>query len=509
MIGASRHSTGRTTAGVGKLPIPHETEALKAVLVPTRRSQTVGTLRSPPMRTPLRSLLLALSRSHRDVAVAALVAFLVAPRLVAAQHHEEKAPPKVKESHGAVATAPEPVAKPSAARGGEGHGSAHTSVSAASSSCNSLASVTTGRPVVPETAGPGFASFVDPTARVESPERVMIGCRSYIAPFVSLDGSQGPIAIGDETNLQDNVAVSGKLVMLGDRVIVAHGATIVGPATVGASKGKPAFIGFNAYIDGAMIEPDAFIGHLARIGPGIVIHGGTKVLPGKFIKTQEEADKPELGKVTTVTEGDRAFMEGVLHVNTAFAAGYTELYHTSPTQVKGVGRDPGHSDFNHDADLPTFGGKPESHPDIDRVRIIGAVTLDDPYEALQAKVGRNVAIRADEGEHFHLGAVTRLQDRVTFHALEHTNLEVGEHIDFGYHVVLHGGPDDAAEPHEITKVGDDVTVKDWAVLFRSKVGNGVTIGTRAYVDGCHLAPGTVVPDRAIMIKDKIVGYVEW
>ncbi len=443
---------------------------------------------------------------------AVVLALLVSPRLLAAQHHEEKAPPKQKESNGAVAAAsgkPAAHAAPTTPAKGEGHGDAHGAAPAASSSCRSLASVTTGRPVVPETAGPGFASFIDPTARVESPERVMIGCRSYIAPFVSLDGSQGPIAIGDETDLQDNVVISGKLVMLGDRVIVAHGATIVGPATVGASKGKPAFIGFNAYIDGAMIEPDAFIGHLARIAPGVVIHGGTKVLPGKFIKSQEEADRAELGKVTKVTDADRQFMAGVLHVNTAFAAGYTDLFHDSPNQVKGVGRDPGHSDFNHDADLPTFGGKPESHPDADRFRIIGAVKLDDAYDVLLPKIGRNVAIRADEGEHFHFGVVARLQDRVTFHALEHTDLDVGQRDDFGYHVVVHGGPDDGAEPHEIMQVGDDVTVKDWAVLFRSKVGNGVVIGVRAYVDGCHLAPGTVVPDRAIMIKDKIVGYVEW
>ena len=40
-------------------------------------------------------------------------------------------------------------------------------------------------------------------------------------------------------------------------------------------------------------------------------------------------------------------------------------------------------------------------------------------------------------------------------------------------------------------------------------GPTVCRGVRAYVDGCHLTAGTVVPDRAIMIKDKIIGYVEW
>lgn len=369
--------------------------------------------------------------------------------------------------------------------------------------------VGTRRPVVHEKAGAALASFIDPSARIPSPARVTIGCRSYVAPFVSLDGSAGAISIGSETDIQDNAVIAGPRVALGDRVIIAHGATVIGPATVGARGGKAAFVGFNAYIDAATVESDAFVGHLARIAPGVVIHGGTKVLPGKFIRTQAEADRAELGKVTTVTDADREFMAGVLHVNTAFAAGYTELFHASPTQVRGVGRDPGHLDFNHDADLPTFAGRSESHPELSRVRIIGGVKLDDAYAALRGKIGRNVAIRADEGEHFHIGVIGRLGDRVTFHALEHTDLEIGAHDDIGFHVVVHGGPDDASAPHEITQVGDDVTVKEWAVVFRSKVGKGCVIGAHAYVDGSHLAPGTVVPDRAIMIKDKIVGYVEW
>jgi carbonic anhydrase/acetyltransferase-like protein (isoleucine patch superfamily) len=420
-----------------------------------------------------------------------------------------KPPANTVESHGVVPASS--VAKPPVTAGGAGHGGTeHKSPTGdAGSSCTSLSALTKGLPVVPETAGPGFASFVDPSARIESPERVMIGCRSFVGPFVSLDGSSGPIAIGDETDVQDNVLISGTLVMLGDHVIVAHGATIVGPATVGASKGKPAFVGFNAYIDGAMVEPDAFVGHLARLAPGIVIRSGTKVLPGKFIKTQEEADQPALGKVTSVTDADRAFMAGVLHVNTEFASGYTDLFHMSPSQVSGVGRDPGHSDFNHDADLPSFAGKAEARADFPRMRIIGAVRMDDALDSLNAKVGRNISIRADEGEHFHIGILTSVQDRVTFHALEHTDIDVGQHDTFGFHVVVHGGPDDGAEPHELTRIEDDVTVKDWAVVFRSKIGKGSTIGVRAFVDGSHLAPGTVVPDRAIMIRDKIVGYVEW
>ncbi len=376
------------------------------------------------------------------------------------------------------------------------------------SSCTTLSTVGTSHFVFPETAGPGFASYIDSSVRIEGGQRVMIGCRSFVGPFASLDGSLGPIAIGDGSDIQDNVLISGRMVVLGDNVIVAHGATIVGPVSIGAPNGKPAFVGFNSYIDGATIEPDAMVTHLVRVSPGITIHSGMKVQPGKWIQTQAEADDPSLGKVVKLNEADREFMAGVLHVNVAFAAGYTDLFHSAPAQVSGAGRDPGHSDFNQDADMPTFAGKAESHPEFDN-RIIGGVEMADSYANLIKKMGHNIAIRADEGEHFHFGLVGLLQDRVTFHALEHCDIDIGNNNTFGYHVVVHGGPDDASEPHAVTRTEDDVTVRDWAVLFRSKVGKGSTIGVKAYVDGSHLAPGTIVPDRAIMIKDKIVGYVEW
>lgn len=427
--------------------------------------------------------------NQRSLAVAScLCAALQLPTVMAAQH-----PPAKPAAPAAMAHKPVP--------------SNHSALSA-TTSCGALTQLTANGSVFPETAGPGFASYVDPSVHRERADRVMIGCRSFVAPFASLDGTMGPLAIGDDTNVQDNVVVSGKLVVLGDHVSIAHGATINGPATIGAPKGLPAFVGFNSVIDGATVEPDAMVTHLVKVSPGIVIHSGMKVLPGKWIQTQEQADNEALGKVTKVTDADRAFMHGVLHVNGAFAAGYADLAHISPSQLLGAGRDPGHSDFNHDADLPSFAGQAEAHPEIP-LRIIGAVRMDDPLSALLAKVGRDISIRADEGERFHFGIVGRLQDRVTFHALEHSDIDIGNGDSFGYHVVVHGGPDDASLPHEVTRIGDNVSVGDWSVVFRSKIGAGVSIGVRAYVDGCHLAPGTVVPDRTIMIKDKVVGMVEW
>ena len=436
------------------------------------------------------------------------VAALSVPTLSAAQHPIPKPPAAVRTAESATKAPEKPHTAAEHAASEHTPAEAKTPTRARSSSCTALSHIADRGSVFPETAGPGEASYVDPTVHREHVERVMIGCKSFIAPFASLDGTLGPIAIGDETNIQDNVVLTGKLLVIGDHVSIAHGATIIGPATIGAPKGLPAFVGFNSVVEGAIVEPDAMVTHLVKVSPGIVIHSGVKVLPGKWIQSQEEADNEALGKVTKVTDADREFMHGVLHVNGAFASGYVELASRSPSQILGAGRDPGNSDFNHDADLPTFAGRAEAHPEVP-FRIVGAVRMDDPIVALLAKLGRDVSIRADEGEHFHIGIVGHLQDRVTMHALEHTDIDIGNGNEFGFHVVVHGGPDDLSVPKEITRVGNNVTVKDWSVVFRSKVGDGVTIGVRSYIDGSHIAPGTVIPDRTIMIRDKVVGTVEW
>jgi carbonic anhydrase/acetyltransferase-like protein (isoleucine patch superfamily) len=340
-----------------------------------------------------------------SISALALMSLFVPPSNAVAQHQTQApAKPAIVAARGHASKDTTPAPKTAVA---------HRGVDDRTSSCEALVPMTSGRPIAPETAGPGHASFVDPTVRVESSERVLVGCRSYIGPFASIDASLGPIAIGHESNLQDNVVVTGTLVVIGDRVIIAHGATIMGPSSIGVSQGKPAFVGFNAYVDGAMIEADAMVGVLARVGPGVIIHAGTKVLPGKFVRTQAEADDSSLGKVTSVTDADRAFMQGVLHVNTTLAASYTELFHTSPGQLTGIGRDPGQSDFNATPDLPHLAGKAETHPQF-RNRIIGHVEMDSSFEHLGTVLGKQVAIRADEGEHFTFGHVGRIQDRVTW-----------------------------------------------------------------------------------------------
>lgn len=385
------------------------------------------------------------------------------------------------------------------------------------------------RPVCPHGALAESASFIDPTATISNAANIKIGPHTYLAPFVELNPGRMTmngtgIAIGEKTNLQDSVVVSGAGVVLGDEVILAHGARVNGPAHIGhhavAGAHNAAFIGFNSLVDRANMEPDSMVLHLARVAPGITLRAGRVVLSGKNITTQTQADDPALGKVIPISDALRVFMEGVLHVNETFAREYTNLYYNSPTNVIGINYDPSDGGavpgFNPTRDLPTLAGVSTRDPSH-RNRIIGDVVMADSRATLNNTriVGSRISLRADEGEPFHVGKIARMNDRTTFHALEHTGIDMHERIAYGMRSLVHGGASAATanNPHSETTVGDDSKIGNYAVVFRSVLGKKVNVGCGSLVDGSTLNDGTVIPSRTIVINRGHTGTqtypVEW
>ena len=110
------------------------------------------------------------------------------------------------------------------------------------------------RPVCPSGAPPESASFIDPTVMVSTPLNITLDQLVYIAPFAQLLASDtAGIQIGAESNAQDNVTILAAFqrdnnaqtgitalglhdtdgVQIGEQCILAHGATIKGPAVLG------------------------------------------------------------------------------------------------------------------------------------------------------------------------------------------------------------------------------------------------------------------------------------
>jgi carbonic anhydrase/acetyltransferase-like protein (isoleucine patch superfamily) len=88
---------------------------------------------------------------------------------------------------------------------------------------------------------------------------------------------------------------------------------------------------------------------------------------------------------------------------------------------------------------------------------------------------------------------------------EETEIELGGKGVYGFHVVVHGGPAD----FNPTTTGEKVTIKDYAVFFRSKIGDDSVVGCRTLVQQSNLPAGTVIPDKKVILEGKEVGNVEW
>jgi carbonic anhydrase/acetyltransferase-like protein (isoleucine patch superfamily) len=403
------------------------------------------------------------------------------------------------------------------------------------------------RPVCAEDAALAEASFLDPTVTVARPSSVRLAAQVYVGPFAELRAVGGRIHIGPESDVQDSVQVhargtgtgdqlarvglrSGHGVVTGERVILAHGSTVKGPARLGVGPERQVpdgdggtvedsgvFVSFGAEVDGAVLERDTGLSALARVGPGVRLRAGYIVLPGKNVTKQSEADDPALGKVRPVTAADREFNAAVVEVNTGLAREYSRLARQSAVAVQGINLDPGGNDFNPVRDLPTVESDLCTGPEVRRPqfrnRIIGDVCFEDSLGGLDRKLGRHISLRADEGGPFGVGTIARMADRVIFHALEHSDLRVGDRVRYGRSVIVHGGGRPSVDPATglaaQTVIGNDVTLNDHAIVFRSLVRNDVVIGARSIVVGSELRTGQRIGDRTVYANDEVAGRVEW
>lgn len=411
------------------------------------------------------------------------------------------------------------------------------SQSSATGGCNPTS---TNRPICSSGASLETATFIDPTVEIAAPENITLEPQVYIGPFAQLQASTNArITIGKESNAQDNVKIYAQFqrnsaaqqkvtalgiqgVEIGERVIMAHGASVKGPAQIGV-QGSPIsadpntnagiFLSFGAEVDGAILETNTGVETLGRVGPGVRLKSGFFVLPGKNVTTQAEAEDPALGKVRLISEADFSFNEAVLEVNKAFAREYTRLAQEDLSNVQGINYDPGNTTFNSSRDLPKLAGASTRDPNF-RNRIIGDVNLADSRSRIDTVMGNRISLRADEGHPFTIGSLNIMQDDVIFHALEEDKITIGKDVVFGAGAIVHGGAQRFENPSgrsfEVeTFIGNKVTLKNQSLVFRSIVGNGSTIGVKSAVINSALRPNTVIADRVIYLNNAVFSNVEW
>ena len=235
------------------------------------------------------------------------------------------------------------------------------------------------------------------------------------------------------------------------------------------------FVGFNARVENAVIEDGAMVQHGAKV-IGVTIPKDRVVPPGAVITNEAQTKDLPL-----VDEANITFKDDVVAVNTEFAEGYSEMViELGPASVLGVGPNPMTS-WNPKHITPRLGKNVTVAKDA---RVIGNIALGDG-----STVGSQTSIRGDEGSPILIGNGAKIGNNVTFHALENQTVGIGDELSVGNHVVFHGG----------LTIGNQVSVGDNAILFKSTIGSRISIGKNAIVIGVNLADGAVVPDGALVL----------
>ena len=394
-------------------------------------------------------------------------------------------------------------------------------------------------PVLPYGFTATNATYVDPSVGVTNGYAVIVSAKSFIGPYAKLNASDGVVKIGGGSAILDNASITANPthakgaavpeVLIGNQVEIGYGATVNGPATIGAygAATKPTYVGPGAVIDGATIEPGAFVSALARVGPGVTVPAGIKVLPGANVTTNAEASDPALGKVAPVTAADVAGLGRTLTANLQLGAGYITLYQgqsatgVSPgvpasrtgvfngnlSTILGAGSQPGApTSFLPPGAGPKF-RSPHRGPVTGLlsgfpVRSTGAASFAQRAAAVASNVGRRNAIRADQGQAIVIGSIARTGNGVTINAPNGGSLAIGQRLVAGDRAVILDGAAGAR-----TILGDDVTVGAGAVVQGTSLGAGSVVGPMAYLLNSTFPAGANIPAGAIFIDDVLVGYV--
>ena len=331
------------------------------------------------------------------------------------------------------------------------------------------------------------SSYVSPLTEIFGD--VFIGQDNFIAASSVLRASPGHrVELGDSATVQDNIVVRAlnQSVAIGDETNLGHHA-IVRDSKLGDS----AYIGYNTEIDDSRVGNGALVYHGARV-EGVEIPDDAYVPAGKVITDQADAD--DLPTVEEVGEVDKYYQEALLDIHNELTQGYIELYEKEGYEgLLEVGPNPKTS-FNPKQIEPQMGENVELQ---EFVRVVGDVRIGD-----NSSVGRRTAIRADEGTPIVIGPGASIDDRVTFHAVEGSDVRAGKFLVASDDSVLHG-------PLEM---GKRVFVGEHAVVFRARLGDDVQIGEGAIIVGpegpadkiMEIPDGTLVPAGAVVTTEKDV-----
>jgi len=144
-----------------------------------------------------------------------------------------------------------------------------------------------------------------------------------------------------------------------------------------------------------------------------------------------------------------------------------------------------------------FGDRPEVHPSAfldPTARIVGRVKIGQ-----RVFVGPNAVVRADEPDNrgrvlpITIDEDCNVQDGVIVHALAGTEVTIGRGSSLAHGAIVHGP----------CTIGEGCFIGFGAVVFGSRLDQGVFVSSRAVVENANIPPDTFIPPAAVVSQDLI------
>ncbi len=398
-------------------------------------------------------------------------------------------------------------------------------------------------PVTPYGSSLTTASFVDPSATVVHGLHVVVGQKSYVGPYATLNATTGFIKIGTGSEVLSNALITASPdpssptnVFIGDKVSIGSGAVVIGPARIGAygtAAAADTGIGANAVINGAIITPGAYVGALAYVGPGVTIPGGYYVLPGASVTSEVDLANPlkvektpdsvssdfnsQIARASELADGYAYLYQGQSATGASPGTTTSGVYNGSLAPVEGISPDPGSTGTSITFEpttqtSPKFPGPyaPAVSSQIPNfaARIVGSVTFGATVASVAQGLGKNNAILGDQGPITIKGSISTGDDVTISSPLGSTSTTLTTITGTATETTTNGvttititpattSSTTTAKPVGALTIGANFQTASHAVILGGSsatytIGSNVSVGTDAVVKDSNLGDNVTI-----------------
>lgn len=141
-----------------------------------------------------------------------------------------------------------------------------------------------------------------------------------------------------------------------------------------------------------------------------------------------------------------------------------------------------------------------ANPSIDPTASIHASSpvIGDVRVSAHVVIGPGASVQADQGQPFHIGTSTNIQNGVVIHGLEQGRVLGNDQQAYSVWIGQHTSITHMALIHGPVYIGDSCLIGFRSTIFNARVGDGCIIMMHALVQNVEIPPGKFVPSGAVI-----------